>query len=149
MASKGSTFTTLSLKISGWLSKSSCFESNILIYRDKLTDQIGLMDKMEGKAKDKKLQELLIKSFPVIKIKQLRPVVMSVLKNMQNIQNYQGSWEMGPTMLTHDQIFSKSVYSLTSLISCSITVFNIWVLNVSSLHTKNDNIWDIWDFSTS
>ena len=55
--------------------------------RDKLTEQIGMMDKMEGKAKDKKLQELLIKSFPVIKIKQLRPVVMAVLKNMAFIED--------------------------------------------------------------
>ena len=61
--------------------------SCISYFRDKLTDQIALMDKMEGKAKDKKLQELLIKSFPVIKIKQLRPVVMSVLKNMSYIED--------------------------------------------------------------
>ena len=69
-------------KLLGWY-LGSC----ILYFRDKLTDQIALMDKMEGKAKDKKLQELLIKSFPVIKIKQLRPVVMSVLKNMSYIED--------------------------------------------------------------
>ena len=69
-------------KLLGWY-LGSC----ISYFRDKLTDQIALMDKMEGKAKDKKLQELLIKSFPVIKIKQLRPVVMSVLKNMSYIED--------------------------------------------------------------
>merc|ERR1719500_579584 len=38
------------------------------------------------KEREKKLKDLLIKSFPVIKIKQLRPVVMSVLKNMTYIE---------------------------------------------------------------
>lgn len=39
----------------------------------KKINEIGL--KQEGKLKDKKLKELLSKSFPVIKIKSLRPVV--------------------------------------------------------------------------
>jgi negative elongation factor B len=55
--------------------------------RDKLISQIEQMEKMEGKEKEKKLRELLLKSFPVIKIKQLRPVVMSVLKNMNFIED--------------------------------------------------------------
>merc|ERR1712168_227 len=42
--------------------------------RDKLISQIEQMEKMEGKEKEKKLRDLLLKSFPVIKIKQLRPV---------------------------------------------------------------------------
>lgn len=54
--------------------------------RDKLISQIEQMEKMEGKEKEKKLKDLLLKSFPVIKIKQLRPVVMSVLKNMAFIE---------------------------------------------------------------
>ena len=42
---------------------------------------------MEGRERDKKLKDLLLKSFPVIKIKQLRPVVMTVLKNMVYIED--------------------------------------------------------------
>jgi len=43
--------------------------------------------KNDPKEKEKKLKELLVKSFPVIKIKQLRPVVMCVLKNMSFIED--------------------------------------------------------------
>ena len=43
--------------------------------------------KNNPKEKEKKLKELLVKSFPVIKIKQLRPVVMCVLKNMSFIED--------------------------------------------------------------
>ena len=42
---------------------------------------------MEGRDRDKKLKDLLLKSFPVIKIAQLRPVVMAVLKNMVFIED--------------------------------------------------------------
>jgi len=55
--------------------------------RDKLISQIDACSKMEGKDRDKKLKDLLLKSFPVIKIKQLRPVVMAVLKNMVYIED--------------------------------------------------------------
>ena len=55
--------------------------------RDKLIAQIDACSKMEGKDRDKKLKDLLLKSFPVIKIKQLRPVVMAVLKNMVYIED--------------------------------------------------------------
>ena len=40
-----------------------------------------------SKEREKKLKELLVKSFPVIKIKQLRPVVMCVLKNLSYIED--------------------------------------------------------------
>ncbi len=39
------------------------------------------------KERERKLKELLVKSFPVIKIKQLRPVVMAVLKHMTFIED--------------------------------------------------------------
>ena len=58
--------------------------------RDKLIGQIkqiGINLKNNPKEKEKKLKELLVKSFPVIKIKQLRPVVMCVLKNMSFIED--------------------------------------------------------------
>jgi len=44
--------------------------------RDTLIKKINeIGTKWEGKEKDKKLKDLLAKSFPVIKIKPLRPVV--------------------------------------------------------------------------
>jgi len=55
--------------------------------REKLVAQIGQVGMMEGKEREKKLRDLLIKSFPVIKIKQLRPVVMCVLKHMTFIED--------------------------------------------------------------
>merc|ERR1719225_2468090 len=58
--------------------------------RDKLIGQIKQINvtlKNNPKEKEKKLKELLVKSFPVIKIKQLRPVVMCVLKNMSFIED--------------------------------------------------------------
>ena len=39
------------------------------------------------KERERKLKELLVKSFPVIKIKQLRPVVMAILKHMNFIED--------------------------------------------------------------
>ena len=39
------------------------------------------------KDRERKLKELLVKSFPVIKIKQLRPVVMAILKHMTFIED--------------------------------------------------------------
>ena len=39
------------------------------------------------KERERKLKELLVKSFPVIKIKQLRPVVMAILKHMSFIED--------------------------------------------------------------
>merc|ERR1719273_2392143 len=58
--------------------------------REKLITQIESVsnqDRNNPKEKEKKLKELLVKSFPVIKIKQLRPVVMCVLKNMSFIED--------------------------------------------------------------
>lgn len=39
----------------------------------------------EGKEKDKKLKELLNKSFIVVKTKALRPVVMAVMKHLSHV----------------------------------------------------------------
>lgn len=56
--------------------------------RDTLIKKINeIGQKCEGKQKEKKLKELLSKSFPVIKIKPLRPVVLAVLKNMTEISD--------------------------------------------------------------
>lgn len=58
--------------------------------RDKLVTQIESVsnqDRNNPKERERKLKELLTKSFPVIKIKQLRPVVMCVLKNLSFIED--------------------------------------------------------------
>merc|ERR1712126_735182 len=58
--------------------------------REKLINQIEALASSQTtlpKDKERKLKELLNKSFPVIKIKQLRPVVMCVLKNLSYIED--------------------------------------------------------------
>merc|ERR1719361_1693335 len=58
--------------------------------REKLISQIeavGNQDRNNSRERERKLKELLTKSFPVIKIKQLRPVVMCVLKNLSFIED--------------------------------------------------------------
>ncbi len=62
--------------------------------RERLVAQIAALNSGAGasaaltpKERERKLKELLVKSFPVIKIKQLRPVVMSVLKHMSFIED--------------------------------------------------------------
>ena len=58
--------------------------------REKLVAQIESVsnqDRNNPKERERKLKELLTKSFPVIKIKQLRPVVMCVLKNLSFIED--------------------------------------------------------------
>lgn len=55
--------------------------------RDKLIAQISELGKREGRERDRKLKELLTKSFPVIKIKALRPVVMCILKHMSHVED--------------------------------------------------------------
>ncbi|ENN73145.1 negative elongation factor B [Dendroctonus ponderosae] len=56
--------------------------------RDKLTGHINEIGKTEGKERDLKLKELLGKSFPVIKVKALRPIVMTILKNIPQIEDH-------------------------------------------------------------
>lgn len=55
--------------------------------REKLIQQINDLSKMEAKEKDKKLKELLNKSFGLIRVKQLRPAVMAILRNMKQIDD--------------------------------------------------------------
>ncbi|XP_059484966.1 negative elongation factor B [Neocloeon triangulifer] len=53
--------------------------------REKLLSQINEIGQKEPKERDKKLKELLAKSFPVIRVKSLRPVVMCILRNTPHI----------------------------------------------------------------
>ncbi|XP_066138265.1 negative elongation factor B [Euwallacea fornicatus] len=56
--------------------------------REKLTTHINEIGKLEGKERDNKLRELLQKSFPVIKVKAMRPIVMAILKNIPQIDDH-------------------------------------------------------------
>lgn len=47
--------------------------------------QVADLGQKEGKDKDKKLKELLNKSFLVVKTKALRPVVMAVMKHLSHV----------------------------------------------------------------
>lgn len=59
--------------------------------REKLVSRINelgeSLNNKEGREKDKKLKEQLTKSFPVIRVKSLRPVVMSILRNTPQIDD--------------------------------------------------------------
>uniref|UniRef100_A0A1E1XGU6 Putative negative elongation factor b-like protein n=1 Tax=Amblyomma aureolatum TaxID=187763 RepID=A0A1E1XGU6_9ACAR len=54
--------------------------------KERLLQQIDGLGKQEGREKEKKLKEMLQKSFPVIKVRALRPVVMCILKNMDHVE---------------------------------------------------------------
>lgn len=56
--------------------------------REKLINHINDIGKTEGKERDHKLKELLNKSFPVVKVKALRPIVMAILKNTPQIDDH-------------------------------------------------------------
>ncbi|CAG0883204.1 unnamed protein product [Darwinula stevensoni] len=53
--------------------------------REKLLSRISEVGQQDTPEKDDKLHELLTKSFPVIKIEGLRPVVMTILKYMNQV----------------------------------------------------------------
>ncbi|RZC33458.1 negative elongation factor B [Asbolus verrucosus] len=55
--------------------------------REKLIAHINEIGKQEGKERDRKLKDLLTKSFPVVKVKALRPIVMAILKNTPQIDD--------------------------------------------------------------
>lgn len=55
--------------------------------RDKLVLHINELGSKESKENDKKLKELLQKSFAVVRVKALRPVIMSILKNTPHIDD--------------------------------------------------------------
>ncbi|KXJ80419.1 hypothetical protein RP20_CCG025132 [Aedes albopictus] len=55
--------------------------------RDKLIAHINEVGAKEGRERDRKLKELLVKSFPVVRVKALRPVVMCILRNTSHIDD--------------------------------------------------------------
>ena len=54
---------------------------------DKLIQQINDIGKLEGRERDRKLRDLLHKSFPVIRFKTLRPIVMAILKHTREVDH--------------------------------------------------------------
>lgn len=48
---------------------------------------IETIGQKEGRERDRKLKELLNKSFPLVQVKALRPVVMGILKNTPHIDD--------------------------------------------------------------
>ena len=54
--------------------------------RDRLVQHINEIGQKEGKERDRKLKDLLAKSFPVVRVKALRPVVMCILRNTPHIE---------------------------------------------------------------
>ncbi|KAK3912854.1 Negative elongation factor B [Frankliniella fusca] len=55
--------------------------------RDRLVSHIETIGQKEGRERDRKLKELLNKSFPLVQVKALRPVVMGILKNTPHIDD--------------------------------------------------------------
>lgn len=55
--------------------------------REKLITKINEIGQKEGRERDKKLKDLLVRSFPLVKVKQLRPIIMSILKCTNNIED--------------------------------------------------------------
>ena len=55
--------------------------------RDRLLQRIREIASTNEKTKHKTLNELLTKSFPVIKVKALRPVIMCLMQNLPKIKH--------------------------------------------------------------
>lgn len=55
--------------------------------RDKLVSHINELGAKEGRERDKKLKDLLNKSFSVVRVKALRPVIMAILRNTTHIDD--------------------------------------------------------------
>ncbi|TDG48440.1 hypothetical protein AWZ03_005185 [Drosophila navojoa] len=55
--------------------------------RDKLIAHINELGQKDPREREKKLKDLLVKSFPVVRVKHLRPVVMAILRNTQHIDD--------------------------------------------------------------
>ncbi|KAH6940993.1 hypothetical protein HPB50_011849 [Hyalomma asiaticum] len=55
--------------------------------KGRLVQQIETMARQEGREKQKKLDEMLERTFPFIKVPALRPVVMCLLKNMRCVDD--------------------------------------------------------------
>ncbi|XP_044732332.1 negative elongation factor B [Chrysoperla carnea] len=55
--------------------------------REKLIAHINEIGQREGREKERKLKDLLAKSFPFVRVKGLRPVVMCILRNTPHIDD--------------------------------------------------------------
>ncbi|XP_054153940.1 negative elongation factor B-like [Oppia nitens] len=75
--------------------------------REKLIVRIEDMNKLETKERDNKLKDLLTKSFPLIRVPALQPVVMAILKNLDVVED----------KYLNDLVADKSLYE-----KCDISV---------------------------
>lgn len=55
--------------------------------RERLVSHINEIGQKEGRDRDRKLKEMLAKSFPLVRVKALRPVVMCILRNTTHIDD--------------------------------------------------------------
>uniref|UniRef100_A0A1B6CU00 Negative elongation factor B n=3 Tax=Clastoptera arizonana TaxID=38151 RepID=A0A1B6CU00_9HEMI len=55
--------------------------------RERLVSHISEIGQKEGREREKKLKEMLYKSFPLVKLKALRPIVMCILRNTAHIED--------------------------------------------------------------
>ncbi|XKL59665.1 hypothetical protein PGB90_000681 [Kerria lacca] len=55
--------------------------------REKLIIQIKEIGQKEGRERDRKLKEMLVRSFPLVKVKQLRPIIMAILRCTNHIED--------------------------------------------------------------
>lgn len=55
--------------------------------RERLVAHINEIGQKEGRDRDRKLKEMLAKSFPLVRVKALRPVVMCILRNTTHIDD--------------------------------------------------------------
>lgn len=55
--------------------------------REKLVSHINEIGQREGREKERKMKDLLAKSFPFVRVKGLRPVVMCILRNTPHIDD--------------------------------------------------------------
>jgi negative elongation factor B len=55
--------------------------------RDKLVAHINEIGAKEGRERDKILKELLSKSFSLVRLKALRPIIMCILRNTTHIDD--------------------------------------------------------------
>lgn len=49
--------------------------------------QIKEIGQKEGRERDRKLKEMLVRSFPLVKVKQLRPIIMAILRCTNHIED--------------------------------------------------------------
>ncbi|GFG40168.1 hypothetical protein Cfor_02291 [Coptotermes formosanus] len=100
--------------------------------RDRLVQHINEIGQKEGKERDRKLKELLAKSFPVVRVKALRPVVMCILRNTPHID------EKYLKVLVRRQ--GEVVQKLAHMIGTSVKLYDMVLQFLRTLFLRTHNI---------